>query len=532
MANYALGIDISKWQGDYDLAKAMSEGVKFVILKGAGGDVGLYTDEKFVRNYNLAKSLKLPVGAYFFSKALSVTEAKKEAKYFYNNCLKGRTFELPVYYDVESWDQLSLGQRKVTDIIKAFCDYIQSKGFVVGIYSSTYNFRDRMYDEELNKYERWIAHWATKCSYNGDYGMWQFGGETNLIRSNKIAGKVVDQNYMIKDYLKGKVDQLSSMTTKQKIKKLIEVTTAEIGYLEKKSNSQLDDKTANAGYNNWTKYARDLDNISGFYNGPKNGFPWCDVFVDWCFVKAFDAETGRKMLYQPYYSAGAGCTNSMGYFKANGAFYKTPKVGDQIFFGSGVESSHTGLVVDVSSTTVTTIEGNTSGSAGVISNGGGVFKKTYPIGYAGIVGYGRPNYSLSPTNSQNIISVNTILTVKDVQSYLNKKYESKLDEDGAFGPLTKKALVMAVQKEMGRENTGEFSLSDKKNFKLIKRGSSGNLVRLIQCMLICKGFSVGTDGADGDFGNNTLNSVKRFQTKNNLEIDGIVGPETAYKLFN
>ena len=68
------------------------------------------------------------------------------------------------------------------------------------------------------------------------------------------------------------------------VENLIKIAKDEVGYLEKASNSNLDSKTANAGGNNYTKYARDLDNISGFYNGKKQGYPWCDCFVDWCFV--------------------------------------------------------------------------------------------------------------------------------------------------------------------------------------------------------------------------------------------------------
>ena len=67
-------------------------------------------------------------------------------------------------------------------------------------------------------------------------------------------------------------------------KRLIEIAEAEEGYLEKASNASLDSDTANAGSANYTKYARDLDAIPNFYNGKKNGYAWCDVFVDWCFV--------------------------------------------------------------------------------------------------------------------------------------------------------------------------------------------------------------------------------------------------------
>ncbi len=179
------------------------------------------------------------------------------------------------------------------------------------------------------------------------------------------------------------------------VDKLLAVARAEVGYLEKASNSGLDSKTGNAGYNNWTKYAADLDKLGDIYNGPKNGYYWCDVFVDWCFIKAFGKELGVKMLYQPLKGLGAGCTYSAQYFQSKGAFYKNPQPGDQIFFAYGDDGyDHTGIVEKVENGRVYTIEGNTSGGSGVIDNGGGVFRKSYPLGYYQIGGYGRPNYKL------------------------------------------------------------------------------------------------------------------------------------------
>ena len=62
---------------------------------------------------------------------------------------------------------------------------------------------------------------------------------------------------------------------------VIAVAVAELGYLEKASNAQLNDKTANAGHANFTKYAQEIDvNYPKFYNGAKNGYAWCDCFVD------------------------------------------------------------------------------------------------------------------------------------------------------------------------------------------------------------------------------------------------------------
>jgi GH25 family lysozyme M1 (1,4-beta-N-acetylmuramidase) len=197
------GIDISGWQGNFDLAQAVREGVKFVILKGGGGDDGLYKDNRFEENYKKAKALGIPVGVYWFSKALSESQAKIEAKYFYDNCLKGKQFELPIYIDVENRTQLAIGKRKLTDVIKAWLKTVRGYGYWVGIYSSMSYFNTYMYDDELSNYAHWIAQWSTsKPNYKpaNAFGLWQFGGETNYIRSKYVAGQVVDQNYLMIDY--------------------------------------------------------------------------------------------------------------------------------------------------------------------------------------------------------------------------------------------------------------------------------------------------------------------------------------------
>ncbi len=198
------GIDISKWQGNFDFDLAKKDGVSFAIIKGGGGDNVLYKDTMFERNYIQAKEKSLPIGCYWFSRATSVFEAEKEAEYFYSNILFGKQFELPIYIDVEHKDMLSLGKRTLTDIIKKWCSILENKGFYVGIYSTAFAFSAYMFDDELKRYTHWIAEWSSKCSYSDKnvLGIWQFGGETNLIRTNKIAGVVCDQNYMYVDFPK------------------------------------------------------------------------------------------------------------------------------------------------------------------------------------------------------------------------------------------------------------------------------------------------------------------------------------------
>lgn len=197
------GVDVSRHNGPFDFARAKAEGAMYVILKGGGGDDGDYTDAKFADNYSAAKAAGLNVGAYWFSKALTVAAAISEADYFYNNCLSGRKFELPIYIDVENKAQLSIGRRALTDVIKAFCDRLESRGYWVGIYSSKSYFDTYVYDNELApRYAHWVAQWSDSCTYGnaGCFGVWQFGGETNKLRSNEVAGVVCDQDYMLIDY--------------------------------------------------------------------------------------------------------------------------------------------------------------------------------------------------------------------------------------------------------------------------------------------------------------------------------------------
>ena len=182
--------------------------------------------------------------------------------------------------------------------------------------------------------------------------------------------------------------------------KVIQAALNEVGYLEKKDKTSLDDKTANAGTLNYTKYARDLDDL-GFYNGKKNGVAWCDVFIDWCFVQAYGLEAAAKLTYQTPGKAncGAGCRYSRDYYKKNGRLFDKPEPGDQVFFypkdgigGSSIQ--HTGLVYDVDDEYLYTVEGNTNGANGVIANGGGVCQKKYKLTYNRLAGFGRPDWSL------------------------------------------------------------------------------------------------------------------------------------------
>ena len=240
--------------------------------------------------------------------------------------------------------------------------------------------------------------------------------------------------------------------------KLIAIAEAEVGYLEKKSNADLDSKTGNAGSNNYTKYARDL-HAAGYYQANKNGYEWCEVFNDWChwIASGKDAKLAQEVIFQKGLY-GAGCVWSAKCYRDAGRFFTSPNVGDQIYFGTKGNETHTGIVYKVDSSKVYTIEGNTSGASGVIANGGGVCKKSYSLTYDKIVGYGRPKYDVEPAYTQEQF-------IRDVQKACGATV------DGIAGPETlsktvtlsecknrRHAAVKPVQmwlKELGYPEVGE-----------------------------------------------------------------------------
>lgn len=246
-----------------------------------------------------------------------------------------------------------------------------------------------------------------------------------------------------------------------------------VGYLEKKTNANLDDFTKNAGSNNYTRFNRDY--IAAMKSGSIN-MQWCAAFVSCVFMYVLGFDAAKKILcgnLHCYTPTGAN------YFKKQGRYIKrgqgTPKRGDVIFFYSTAKGriGHVGIVYKVSSSTVYTIEGNTSGASTLVTNGGGVRKKSYSLSSTYIDGYGRP------------------------------LYEGVTDSD-----------------------IKPFALGD----RMLCKGDSGPDVSELQTVLLGLDYDLGKWGADGDFGSATESAVKAFQKKYSLEVDGIVGPGTLLVL--
>lgn len=202
-------------------------------------------------------------------------------------------------------------------------------------------------------------------------------------------------------------------------KKLIDIAIKEIGYKEKETNSQLASKEANAGDGNWTKYAKDL-HAAGYYQASKNGYAWCDVFVDWCFLQLSGSKEKGEWLECQTGVYGAGCTWSSNCYRNAGRFGTEPKVGAQIFFaknGKGSEE-HTGIVEKFDKSYVYTIEGNASNM---------VKRKTYNRTSTYICGYGYPRFDEDPSSetkteiASNYFGKDDVVTIVAGSNWINGK---------------------------------------------------------------------------------------------------------------
>lgn len=191
------GIDVSVWQRGIDFIRAKNEGVEFVIARAMYGNA---KDTEFETMYTKAKNAGLGVGAYQWGRAANVAQAREEARLLIDNCLNGKVFEYPIYYDVEDSILLSKGVNETTEIIKAWCETIENAGYFAGVYMNQSCFDNEVLGDTLAKlYSQWRAYWTTE-DRKPNAPMWQFGGETNLIRSNRLAGYICDQDYAYVDF--------------------------------------------------------------------------------------------------------------------------------------------------------------------------------------------------------------------------------------------------------------------------------------------------------------------------------------------
>lgn len=186
------GIDISVWQNNVNYMQLKSEGIEFAIIRCGYGRNKSQKDKMFDKHYAGFKYAGIPIGAYHYSYANDVEGAKKEALM----CLefiKGKDFDLPIFYDLEDTKTSKASRDTITQMAKAFCDILIQNGYKAGIYANLNWFNNKMNVKDLEKYYIWLAQWNNKITVNFKVDYWQYSSKGKL---NGISGNV-DLDYEV-----------------------------------------------------------------------------------------------------------------------------------------------------------------------------------------------------------------------------------------------------------------------------------------------------------------------------------------------
>lgn len=193
-------IDVSEHNGVINWV-VVKKNVDGAILRcGYGDNIKAQDDKMFARNLAECERLGIPHGVYLYSYATTETQAKSELEHILR-LIKGHKFELPIYLDVEE----NGTQKFAAKACKIVCDGLKAAGYDTGVYASL-SWWDN-YLKNITAYNRWVAQWGSKCTYNGKYQMWQY---TESGRIDGVLGNV-DINYFYEDFAK------SAKTTKKTV---------------------------------------------------------------------------------------------------------------------------------------------------------------------------------------------------------------------------------------------------------------------------------------------------------------------------
>lgn len=383
------GIDVSHENGPINWNQVKKSGkVDFAILRihqrfGA--------DKQFARNYKKCTAKGIPVGAYKYSYAMTVEDAKLEAKEVLK-LAEGKNFQYPIFYDLE-WDTLRrLGSRRAEEIALAFLKKVKKAGFKVGIYCNVDWYRNVLTDKLKTDYDLWLA------SYPGtDLGKveerlrppvgvgWQYS-ERGTVPG--IEG-TVDMNVFYKDYTDGSQKALEPAAEEKKEaspqggrEDAEGVSAANIINI---ARTWLGRREADGSH-------REIIDLYNSHKPLARGYAvqytdsWCDTFVSACFIKAGavgligGTECGVDAHIQLFKTAGI--------WEEDGTI--APNPGDIICYNwdSSAQpndgfADHIGIVESVSGKNMTIIEGNCNDA---------VERRTIPVGWGYIRGFARPKY--------------------------------------------------------------------------------------------------------------------------------------------
>lgn len=548
---YMDGIDIASYQKDIDVKKVPSD---FVITKATQGS--WYTNPYFEKKAAQTLAAGKHLGIYHYSEG---TDYKKEVDFFISKIQRYLGKAL-FFLDWEGQSNKLFGVKDAS-YCKSFMDYFYERtGIRMILYVSKSVLRSHNWKSvEEAGYAIWPAQYKNdnttgyqEAPWTDDkgWGAWTGPAIYQYSSHGRLTGYSGNLDINKACITGEQWGILAAPASAEKEQEIIEVAAAEprqmiiyldpqqmmenlalaeAGYQEKKSNSRLYCKHTNSGSGNWTKYGKEMHKI--FPKTMDLPAPWCDCFYDWLTYTLFGNATAQSLLggsYDDY------TVNSALLYQRVGAWHSTPQWMDQVFFSKNGAISgiyHTGAYLwKEDDGTIVTVEGNTSGSAGVDPDGGQVSVKRYKPGTSGykkIVGYGRPKWSLAGEITKAMPTPKLITKGQNGAAVRLWQFIVGAKIDGDFGPKTEEA-TKNFQSFHGMHATGIVAAAAwaagmakgmiSTGMPEIEQGSMGNAVKFLQAIL---GATV-----DGDFGPKTDAALKDFQRSKGLDADGCAGANT------
>lgn len=456
------GIDVSSNQGKPDWTKVAKSGIKFAILR-VHQRSGI--DSSFEYNYKGCKSNGILVGGYKYSYALTPAQAIDEAEDVIA-ALNGRGLDFPVFYDLEWSNQRKLGKQAVENIAVAFLTRMKKAGYKVGVYCN-YDWYKNCLSDALKQYDCWIANYPKKELDNGTLQerlRVPVGVGWQYSEHGKVSGisENVDMDVFYKDY-RG--------TAQKGETKMVKISNCGHDENGRYAGGKAGDQTG-------TEYQ-----IMNWYSRP------------WLCVLRFDDSKVAAMIADM--ATKAAQNNLIGYDQGTAG-----NSNDRYTFWQHLKASN----YDPSQITVA-CESDCSASTAAIVKGAGYRLNNAKLKAVSIYLTTRNMRAAMKAAGAKVLTDSKYLTSGD---YLKAGDILLNDNHHVAIAVTAGAKVSTPSTTL----TGTFQA----RLPILRKGSSGTAVAMLQAML-------GVE-ADGQFGDDTYNSLKVFQKNVGVTANGTCGIDT------
>ena len=182
-----VGINVSQKAGEIDWNAVAESGVEFAMIRVGyrGNDKGrISLDSNFEANITGATEAGLPVGVYFYSKAVTDTEAEEEANFVLEQIRPYQmTYPVAIFWEYDRKDSGDVDEKsrtvrcngdQVTGFIQTFLKKIKTVGYKTAFYADKKMGYESLDLSRLTDHDMWYAEYQPAPSFYYDYKMWQY----------------------------------------------------------------------------------------------------------------------------------------------------------------------------------------------------------------------------------------------------------------------------------------------------------------------------------------------------------------------